>query len=88
MKIQIEEVEKLLKPHLRNTFLITKRQDKKFGEIVAMLTTSENVSEIRHVCEQVLPKYWQPHSYIYVEKIPMTATGKPARKEAELIANR
>ena len=88
VKIQIEEVERLLKPHLRNTFLITKRQDKKFGEIVVMLTTSENVSEIRHVCEQVLPKYWQPHSYIYVEKIPMTATVKPARKEAELIANR
>lgn len=88
VKIQIEEVEKLLKPHLRNTFLITKRQDKKYGEIVVMLTESENTTEIESICEKVLPKFWQPKVYISVKEIPLTETGKLARKEAELIANR
>jgi O-succinylbenzoic acid--CoA ligase len=88
VKIQIEEVEKLLKPHLRNTFLITKRPDKKYGEIVVMLTESENTTEIESICEKVLPKFWQPKVYISVKEIPLTETGKLARKEAELIANR
>ena len=88
VKIQIEEVERLLKPHISTPFLITKRQDKKFGEIIVLLTTSEDVTEIRNICEHVLPKYWLPRTYITVNEIPMTDTGKPARKEAELIANR
>jgi len=86
VKIQIEEVERILKPHVEVPFLITKRPDKKFGEAVVMLVQSDVITDIPAICEQFLPKYWQPRQYIPVIEIPLTGTGKPARMEAEKIA--
>lgn len=83
IKIQIEEVERLLHPHLSVPFLITKRADKKFGEQVVLLTESEDMDAIRNICQRVLPKYWQPRAFLHVDSLPLTETGKPARKEAE-----
>ena len=82
IKIQIEEVERQLRPHLSAPYLITKRPDEKFGE-VAVLLTEGSIDEARTVCERVLPKYHQPKDYIHVAQIPLTETGKPARKKAE-----
>lgn len=86
IKIQIEEVERLLKSHLSAPFMITKRADEKFGEQVVLLTESVDMDEIREICQQVLPKYWQPKCYAHIDVLPMTETGKPARKEAEKYA--
>ena len=86
IKIQIEDVEKLLKPHLPESFMITKRPDSKFGEQVVLLTESKDIDDVKDVCQRVLPKYWQPRSYLHVNQLPMTETGKPARKEAERLA--
>ena len=83
IKIQIEEVERLLRPQLSAPFMISKRPDKKFGEQVVLLTESDVIDEVKDVCQRVLPKYWQPRSYLHVNQLPMTETGKPARKEAE-----
>lgn len=83
IKIQIEEVERMLSAHLKVPFLITKKADKKFGEQVVLLTESTDVSNVKEVCQQVLPRYWQPRMYLHVAKIPLTETGKPARAEAE-----
>ena len=83
IKIQIEEVEKLLRPQLSAPFMISKRPDEKFGEQVVLLTESMDMDLIRDVCQQVLPKYWQPRSFLHIDSLPMTETGKPARKEAE-----
>ena len=83
IKIQIEEVERSLHPHLSVPFLITKRADKKFGEQVVLLTESEDMDAIRNTCQRVLPKYWQPRAFLHVDSLPLTETGKPARKEAE-----
>ena len=85
IKIQIETVERQLRPHLQAPFLITKSPDTKFGEVVVLLTEG-TVEEARQVCAQVLPKYHQPKAYLHVDKIPLTETGKPARKAAEDIA--
>ena len=84
IKIQIEEVERRLRPHLRVPYLISKRPDHKFGEAVVMLTEG-STAEVRMVCQQVLPKFWQPRDYVHTSRIPLTETGKPARKEAEKI---
>ena len=84
LKIQAEEVERLLLTRLREPFLITKRRDAKFGEEVVLLTEGD-CTEVRAVCQQVLPKYWRPRDYVHTPKIPLTATGKPARREAEKI---
>ena len=86
IKIQIEEVERMLRPHAPVPFMITKCADKKFGEQVVLLTESQNMDVIKDVCRGVLPKYWQPRSYVQVDQLPMTETGKPARKEAERLA--
>ena len=85
IKIQIETVERQLRPHLQAPFLITKRPDAKYGEAVVLLTEG-TVPEAKEVCLRILPKYHQPRVYLHVDQIPLTATGKAARKEAENIA--
>ena len=50
-----------------------------------MLIT-DGTDEAKAICERVLPKYWQPRAYLSIKEIPLTLTGKPARKEAERIA--
>ena len=84
IKIQAEEVERQLRPHLQVSYLLSKRADPKFGE-VAVLLTEGSVDEARAVCERVLPKYYQPRAYIHVDHIPLTETGKPARRQAEVL---
>ncbi len=86
IKIQIEEVEKALKPFLSAPYLITKKTDKKFGETVVLLTEQTDFAEVSEICMNALPKYWQPHKYIHVDSIPLTETGKPARAQAMKIA--
>ena len=86
IKIQIEEVERLLRPHLRAPFQVTKLADTKLGEQVVLLTESDDIPMIQEVCRQVLPKYWQPRQYFHIDRIPLTETGKPARAEAERLA--
>ena len=84
IKIQAEEVERQLRPHLHEPYLITKRQDDKFGEVVVLLTEG-SVDEARQVCERILPKYHQPRVCLHVDHIPLTETGKPARQKAKRI---
>ena len=86
IKIQIEEVERQLKPHLTDPYLLTKRKDSKFGE-VAVLLTEGSIEDAKQVCERVLPKYYQPKDYLHVSQIPLTETGKPARKIAEALTS-
>lgn len=81
LKIQAEELERQLRPHLRLPFIITKRHDDKFGEIVVMLTEG-TTDEARQVCERVLSKFHRPRVYLHVPQIPLTVTGKPSRYEA------
>ena len=85
IKIQAEEVERLLRQHLREPYLISKRPDKKFGEVVVLLTEGD-VETAKAVCEAVLPKYQQPKAYVHVDEIPLTETKKPARRQAERLA--
>ena len=85
IKIQAEEVERLLRQHLREPYLISKRPDKKFGEVVVLLTEGD-VETAKAVCEAVLPKYQHPKAYVHVDEIPLTETKKPARRQAERLA--
>lgn len=85
IKIQAEELERQLCSHLRAPYMITKRPDPKFGELVVLLTEG-SIDEACQVCERILPKYHQPRAYVHVEHIPLTETDKPARKEAQRLA--
>ena len=84
IKIQIEEVERELKPYARVPYIISKKKDEKFGEIVVLLTEGDT-DEMRAVCEKYLPKYHRPKLYQHIDQIPLTETGKPARKKAEIL---
>lgn len=82
VKVQIEQVEALLRPDLGDTFLITSRPDPLYGETVVMLTTRP----VDETVFRVLPPYWKPRHIITVPSLPFTATGKPDRAEAKRIA--
>lgn len=86
IKIQAEEVERRLARHLRVPFMVTHRPDPKFGQTVVLLVQAADTSEAEGVCRRVLPKYWQPHFYVAVDRLPLTATGKPARASAVRLA--
>ena len=85
IKIHIEEVERLLRPHLTAPFLVSKRPDKVLGEAVALLTEATDLAAIEGICRTVLPPYWRPRHYQHTGHLPLTETGKPARAEAERI---
>ncbi len=86
VKIQIEEVESLLRRRVRVPYIITKAPDERLGEQVVMLTESADIAALQNICREVLPKYWQPRRILTVNRLPLTATGKPARAEAMRIA--
>lgn len=79
IKIQIEEVENLLRQHLDAPFLLAKKKDEKFGEISVLVTESGDLEGVEAICRQVLPKYWVPRQYLHFDQLPMTETGKPKR---------
>lgn len=92
MKVQAEVVERKLFPLIAEPFLITKRRDEKFGEIVVLLLEREKLSaqeteKYKALCASALQKYECPRLIFCVNKLPQTATGKPARAEAERLAN-
>lgn len=81
IKIQIEEVEALLKPYLEKSFMIAKKKDGKFGEIAVLLTEDEEIEKIEATVRRLLSdhKYWIPREYLHVNQLPLTETGKPKR---------
>ena len=94
IKIQIEEVEALLKSHLEKPFMLAKKKDEKFGEIAVLLTEDEDLKKVEATIRRLLSgksddsnksseskshKYWIPREFRYVEHLPLTEPGKPKR---------
>ena len=88
IKIQAEEVERLLRPHLSCGFIITKVADARLGEAVTILIESDDAYSALSICKHVLPKHWVPRHVLPISHIPLTETGKPARAEAEALAKK
>ena len=101
VKIQMEELERLVRPFLTMPYMVTKRKSEKFGEIVVLMVEKEDDDEgatfeekselpilqaIRKLLHRVLPRYWEPRLYLSVDRIPMTETGKPNRALAQRMA--
>ena len=81
IKIQIEEVEEFLKPHLEKPFMLAKKKDEKFGEIAVLLSEDKEIKTVEATVRRLLSdhKYWIPREFRYVEHLPLTETGKPKR---------
>ena len=81
IKIQIEEVEEFLKPHLEKPFMLAKKKDEKFGEIAVLLSENKEIKTVEATIRRLLSdhKYWIPREFRYVEHLPLTETGKPKR---------
>lgn len=88
IKIQAEEVERLLRPHLSCGFMITKVSDARLGEAVTILIESDDAYSTLSICKHVLPKHWVPRHVLPISHLPLTETGKPARAEAEALAKK
>ncbi|HEY9550768.1 MAG TPA: AMP-binding protein, partial [Prevotella sp.] len=88
IKIQAEEVERLLREHLDVPLMITKRKHEKFGEAVVLLVQCADTKRAWEVCREVLPKYQQPRFVKCVTALPLTRTGKLNRAEAERMGMR
>ena len=88
IKVHIEEVERLLAPFIPYPFLITRRKDAKFGEVVVMLLQGDDkgVEAAWGACHEHLDRYVCPKQIFKVAELPMTPTGKPARSLAEHLA--
>ena len=54
IKIQIEEVEALLKPYLDKPFMLAKKKDEKFGEIAVLLTEDSDIKTIEATVRRLL----------------------------------
>lgn len=101
VKIQMEELERLIRPFLTMPYMVTKRKSEKFGEIVVLMVEKEDDDEgvtfeekselpflraIHKLLHRALPRYWEPRLYLSVDRIPMTETGKPNRALAQRMA--
>ena len=81
IKIQIEEVEEFLKPHLEKPFMLAKKKDEKFGEIAVLLSENKEIKTVEATVRRLLSdyKYWIPREFLHVDHLPLTETGKPKR---------
>lgn len=103
VKIQMEGLERLMRPFLTMPYMVTKRKSEKFGEIVVLMVEKEGDDEgatveekselpilraIHKLLHRALPRYWEPRLYLSVDRIPMTETGKPNRALAQQMAEK
>lgn len=86
IKIQMEEVERLLRPHLSMPFCATKVPDPQLGEALVLLVEGGRQQSLDTICNLVLPRLWRPRCYIVVDHLPTTETGKIARRLAQKTA--
>lgn len=92
IKVQIEEVEQQLRPHLRSNFAITSIPHSKLGEAIVLLVEpfdqQYNFDEIIKEAFNTKPQYHQPICFFTVSKIPLTDSGKKDRKAIKELALR
>ncbi|NCC59001.1 MAG: O-succinylbenzoic acid--CoA ligase, partial [Synergistales bacterium] len=88
IKIQIEAIEELLRPHMGYPFVVTSVPDPKLGEVLVLLITPDtDPASASEICSQHLPRLEQPKHILVVEQIPLTGSGKTDRKAAKKMAS-
>jgi len=87
IKVQTEEVEQILRPHLTGNFAITSLPHPKLGEaIVLLIEPAADPDAVRETVRKLLPRYQQPLHILTVKAIPQTGSGKTDRAATRKLA--
>ncbi len=83
IKIQAEEMERMLEPYIKQPYVVAWEPDEKLGQAVVLVIEAEegaiDTSNLNALCHEILPKHWAPRSIRIMNSIPRTATGKLKR---------
>ncbi|WP_455614198.1 AMP-binding protein [Bacteroides congonensis] len=89
IKIQAEEVEKLLRPFILQPFVITSVPDQRLGQAVTLLFEGQlDMEELKNKVQEILPPYECPKYIRMVDLIPQTGNGKINRIECRTLAEK
>ena len=89
IKVQTEEVEKILRPCIKGGFVITAVPHPRLGEaIVLLIEPVNNPAILKKEIEQLLPRYQRPVHILVVEAVPQTRSGKIDRAAAKKMATK
>lgn len=89
IKVQIEEVEQVLHPHITGNFAITSIPHPTLGEaIVLLIEKTDDPASLEKMIKQLLPRHRQPRLIHIVETIPQTGNGKTDRAATKQLAKK
>ena len=87
IKVQAEEVEKILRPSMKGKFAITAVPHPRLGEaIVLLIEPINNPDTLKREIEKLLPRYQQPLHILVVKAVPQTGSGKTDRAATKKMA--
>lgn len=87
IKVQTEEVERILRPYMAGNFAITSLPHPKLGEaIVLLIEPAANPGDVREAIKKLLPRYQQPLHILTVKAVPQTGSGKTDRAATRTLA--
>lgn len=91
VKIQAEEIEKILRPFIPLPFVITSVPDQRLGQAVTLLIagqvdTKEIEANLQNILE--LKPYYRPRYILTTDYIPQTKNGKISRADCRALALR
>lgn len=87
IKIQAEEMEKLLRPFISVPFVITSVPDQRLGQAVTLLLEGERDTEkIGNKLHELLEPYYRPKYILTTDCIPQAGNGKVNRAECRILA--
>ena len=89
IKVQTEEVEKILRPCIKGGFVITAVPHPRLGEaIVLLIEPANNPAILKREIEELLPRYQRPFHILVVEAVSQTGSGKIDRAAAKKMATK
>lgn len=87
IKIQAEEIEKVLRPFISLPFVITSVPDHRLGQAVTLLIAGQlGTKEIEDKLQTILEPYYRPRYILTTDCIPQTKNGKISRAECRALA--
>lgn len=87
IKVQAEEVERLLRPVIPVPFVITSLPDPRLGQAVTLLLAGRlDMEELKNKMQEILPPYDRPKYIRVVDLIPQTGNGKIDRAKCRALA--